>query len=379
MDFDLSDDQRLLRTSVDRLITDRYGFEARKSFRAQPDGWSRAIWSQFSELGLLGMTLSEDQGGFGGGPVDVAIVMEAVGRGLVVEPFLSSVVMSLGLVRRAGSQDQVEQLAPSLLTGETTLAFAQIERQSRYALNDVMTEAKLDGGTWRLSGAKSLVLHGDSAGHLVVSARTNGEHRDRHGIGLFLVEAGAQGVARRGYPTQDGLRAAEITFDRAVAAPLGDPGEALPIMEHVQDEVVAALCAEAVGVMQAMHDMTMDYLKTRKQFGRAIGENQALQHRSVDMYVALEQARSMAMYAAMMACDPDPVERQRAMHAAKVQIGRSGRHIAQEAIQLHGGIGMTMEYAVGHYAKRMTMIDRGFGDTDFHLAALARLGGLIAA
>ena len=379
MDFDLSDEQRLLKDSVDRMLADRYGFEARRGYRATPEGWSRDIWAQFAELGLLGLPFPEAQGGFGGGLVDTAMVMEAFGRTLVVEPYFATVVACGALLRHAASEAQMEALVPGIAAGERVLAYAQVERQSRHSLNDVVTRAERDGDAWRITGEKSLVLHGDSAGTLLVTARTAGQHRERHGIGLFLVGADAPGVSRRGYPTQDGLRAAEITLANAPAEALGDPAEALPILEQANDEMLAALCAEAVGVMTAMHAMTVDYLKTRKQFGRAIGENQALQHRAVDMYVSLEQARSMALYAAMMASDPNPLERQRAMHAAKVQIGRSGRHIGQEAIQLHGGIGVTMEYAVGHHFKRMTMIERGFGDTDSHLAALARLGGLIAA
>ena len=379
MDFDLSDEQRLLKDSVDRLIQDRYGFEARRGFRAEPEGWSRDIWRQFAELGILGLPFAEDDGGFGGGAVETGIVMEAFGRALVVEPYFSTVVLCGGLLRHAASAEQRAALVPGIASGERLLAYAQIERQSRYSLNDVMARAEPDGAGWRITGEKSLVLHGDSADTLLVTARTEGEHRDRHGIGLFLVDAAAPGVTRRGYPTQDGQRAAEIGFASTPAEALGDPAGALPALERVQDEALAALCAEAVGVMHAMHAMTVDYMKTRKQFGRAIGENQALQHRAVDMYVSLEQARSMSLYATMMASEADPAERQRAMHAAKVQIGRSGRHIGQEAVQLHGGIGVTMEYAVGHHFKRMTMIERGYGDTDSHLAALARLGGLIAA
>ena len=379
MDFDLTDEQRLLRESVDRLILDRYGYEARRGYRAEPGGWSRTVWAQFAELGLLGLPFSEDDGGFGGGPIEVALVMEAFGRGLVVEPYLPAAVMCGGLLRRLANAEQRARMVPQIAAGELVLAYAQAERQSRYSLNDVMTRAERDGAAWRLRGSKSLVLHGDSANQLLVTARSDGAHRDRHGIGLFLVQAEAAGVSRRGYATQDGMRAAEIELEGVEAEPVGAPGEALPTLELVQDEVIAALCAEAVGVMQVMHDLTVDYLKTRKQFGKAIGENQALQHRAVDMYVSLEQARSMSLFAIMMASETDSVERQRAMHAAKVQIGRSGRHIGQEAVQLHGGIGVTMEYAVGHYFKRMTMIERSFGDTETHLAALARLGGLIAA
>ena len=379
MDFDLTDEQRLLKDSVDRMIGDRYGFEARRGYRAEPDGWSREIWRQFAEQGLLGLPFAEEQGGFGGGAVETAIVMEAFGRALVVEPYLATVVICGGLLRHAASDDQLAELVPAIAEGERVMAYAQAERQARWSLNDVNTQATPDGDGWRITGEKTLVLNGDTADTLIVSARTAGGHRARHGVGLFLVDANAPGLSRRGYPTQDGARAAEITLKDVPGRALGDPAEALPVMERVNDETLAALCAEAVGVMDAMHAMTVDYMKTRKQFGRAIGENQALQHRAVDMYVSLEQARSMAMFATMMSTDPDLTERQRAMHAAKVQIGRSGRHIGQEAVQLHGGIGVTMEYAVGHHFKRMTMIERGYGDTDSHLAALARLGGLIAA
>ena len=379
MDFDLTDEQRLLSDSINRLLGDRYGFEARKGFRTGPEGWSRNIYGQFAELGLLGLPFSEADGGFGGGPVDTQLVMEAFGRSLVVEPYFATIVLCGGLLRHLGSDAQRARLVPAIAAGETVLAYAQAERQSRYSLNDITTTAVPDGTGWRVTGEKSLVLHGDSADQLLVTARTAGTHRERHGIGVFLVGAETAGVTRRGYPTQDGLRAAEISFSGAEAEALGDPAEALPALEAVNDLALAALCAEAVGVMQAMHDLTIDYLKTRTQFGRPIGDNQALQHRAVDMYVSLEQARSMALYATVMAADPDPVERARALHAAKVQIGRSGRHIGQEAVQLHGGIGVTMEYVVGHHFKRMTMIERLFGDTDSHLAALARLGGLIAA
>jgi len=379
MDFDLTDEQRLLKDSVDRLIADQYQFEQRKKYLAQPDGWSREAWQQFAELGLLGLPFAEQFGGFGGGPVETMIVMEAFGRGLVLEPYFATVILGGGLLRHAATQAQQQALIPEVAQGKLKLAFAHVERQSRYDLADVATTARRDGAAWVLDGAKSVVLHGDCADRLLVTARTAGDRRDRAGIGLFLVDPSASGVTRRGYPTQDGLRAAELTLSGVCVSAgdiLGDPGAALPVIEHVADEAIAALCAEAVGTMQVMHETTLEYLKTRQQFGRPIGQFQVLQHRSVDMLVALEQARSMAMFAAVMAAEENATERRRAMAAAKVQIGRSGKHIGQEAIQLHGGIGMTMEYKVGHYFKRMTMIDMLFGDADTHLATLARLGGL---
>jgi len=379
MDFDLTDEQRLLKDSVDRLINDQYQFEQRKKYLAEPDGWGRDAWKQYAEFGLLGLPFAEQYGGFGGGPVETMIVMETFGRGLVLEPYFATVILGGGLLRRAGTPAQQQALIPEIAQGKLKLAFAHVERQSRYNLADVATTARQDGADWVLDGAKSVVLHGDCANRLLVTARVSGNRRDRQGIGQFLVDPSATGVTRRGYPTQDGLRAAEVTLS-GVRVPagdmLGDAGGALPAVEHVVDEAIAALCAEAVGTMQVMHETTLEYLKTRQQFGRPIGQFQVLQHRSVDMLVALEQARSMAMFAAVMAAEEDATERRRAMAAAKVQIGRSGKHIGQEAIQLHGGIGMTMEYNVGHYFKRMTMIDMLFGDADAHLATLAQLGGL---
>jgi pimeloyl-CoA dehydrogenase small subunit len=377
MDFDLTDEQRLLKDSVERLIADHYAFEQRKKYMAEPAGWSTAVWNQYAELGLLGLPFEETLGGFGGGAVETMIVMEAFGRGLVLEPYFATVILGGGLLRRAGSEALRAALVPQIVAGNLKLAFAHVERQSRYDLADVATTARKDGDGYVLDGAKSVVLHGDCADKLLATARVSGARRDRDGIGLFLVDADAPGVTRRGYPTQDGLRAAELTLSGVrVAADAVLSDNALPAIEHVVDEAIAALCAEAVGTMQAMHETTLEYLKTRQQFGRPIGSFQVLQHRSVDMLVALEQARSMAMFAAVMAGEEDASERRRAIAAAKVQIGRSGKHIGQEAIQLHGGIGMTMEYSVGHYFKRMTMIDMLFGDADAHLATLARVGGL---
>lgn len=380
MDFDLSDEQRLLKESVERFVVDRYDFERRKGFIASEEGWSRENWSQFAELGLLAVPFSEEDGGIGGGPVETMIVMEAFGRGLVVEPYLATIVLGGGVLRHAGNPEQKAELVPQIVAGELTLALAQVERGSRYDLHHVETAARKDGDGWVVDGAKSLVLNGDTADKLIVVARSADKVSDRDGIGLFLVDAKAPGVSRRGYPTQDGLRAAEITFENARAdAVLGDPARGLPTLERVVDEAIAALCAEAVGLMDRMRDITVDYLKTRKQFGVAIGNFQALQHRAADMVVAIEQARSMACYATMMSASEDAAERAQAVSAAKVQVCRSGRFVGQQAVQLHGGIAMTMEYNVGHYFKRMTMIETLFGDADHHLAKVAAGGSLFAA
>jgi len=377
MDFDLSEDQRLLKDSVDRLVADQYQFEQRKKYIREPAGYSPAMWNQITDMGLLGLPFEETLGGFNGGAVETAIVMEAFGRGLVLEPFFATVILGGGLLRRAAPPPVIGALAPKVAAGKLKLAFAHVERHSRYNLADVSTTAAKDGSGYVLDGAKSVVIHGDAADRIFLTARIGGERRDRNGIGLFLVNPAAPGVSRRGYPTQDGQRAAEITLQKVrVSADDLISDNALPVVEHVIDEAIAALCAEAVGAMQSMQDLTLEYLKTRKQFGRPIGSFQVLQHRSVDMLVAIEQARSMAMFAAVMAAEENPVERRRAISAAKVQIGRSGRHVGQEAIQLHGGIGMTNEYAVGHYFKRVTMIDQLYGDADTHLGYLAELGGL---
>jgi pimeloyl-CoA dehydrogenase small subunit len=375
MDFDLTEEQRLLKESLDRLVGDRYAFEQRKAYGQSPEGWSRELWAQYAELGLLGLPFAERYGGSEGGPVETMIAMEAFGRSLVLEPFLATVVLGGGFLRHGGNAEQCAELIPRIADGSLTLAFAHTERHSRYDLHDIDTRAVRDGAGWVLDGEKGVVLHGDTADKLIVTARVSGGRRDREGVGVFLVDGRTEGVSRRSYPTQDGLRAAEIALAGVRVGPqgvLGEPGAALPLVERVVDEAIAALCAEAVGAMAVMHELTVEYLKTRRQFGREIGSFQILQHRAVEMLIALEQARSMAMFATMMAAEENAAERRNAAAAAKVQIGRSGKFIGQQAIQLHGGIGMTMEYKVGHYFKRVTMIDTMLGDADHHLRELAR-------
>jgi pimeloyl-CoA dehydrogenase small subunit len=382
MDFALNDEQRLLRESTERLLGEHCDFEARTRYAREANGYSEELWRRYAGLGLLGLPFAESDGGIGAGPVETMIVMEAFGRVLALEPYLATIVLGGGLVRLGANAATRAALIPRIVSGELKLAFAHAERQARYDLSDVMTSARKDGTGFVLEGAKSLVLNGDAADKLVVSARLSGGQRERDGIALFLVDAAADGVTRRGYPTVDGLRAAEITLSRVgVAADdvIGEPGDAFTLIERVVGGAIAALAAEAVGAMAVMHELTVDYLKTRKQFGVPIGNFQVLQHRAADMLIALEEARSLALLATMMVDEPNATERRKAIAAAKVQIGRSGRIVGQSAIQLHGGIGMTMEYKVGHYFKRVTMIDSLFGDADHHLAALARMGGLVAA
>ncbi len=370
MDLSLSPEQQLLRDTVDRLIADTYRFERRKAYAQSPAGFSRDNWRRFAELGLLGIPFAESCGGFGGGGVEMMVVMNAFGRGLVVEPYLVSVVLCGGLLRDGGGK----RLLAKVIGGELIFAFAHGEKQARYALADVATTARREAAGYVLRGRKTLALNGDGADTLIVSARTAGAARDAHGISLFVVDRDASGVGVRGYPTNDGFRAAEITLDDVrvgADAILGEIDGALPLIERVVDQAIAALVAEAAGIMTALCDLTADYLRTRQQFGRAIGTFQALQHRFVEMLMASEQARSMAYLAATMWDSNDATSRARAMSAAKVEIGRGGRFVGQQAVQLHGGIGMTDEYIVGHYFKRLTMIDALFGNLDHHLARFA--------
>jgi pimeloyl-CoA dehydrogenase small subunit len=380
MDFELSEEQQLLRHSCERYFADHYQFESRQRYAHEPRGWSLIAWKQYADLGLLGLPFAEEYGGSAGGPVETMIVMEQIGRALVLEPYLATVVLGGGLLRLGGSEAIRSNLIPKIAAGELSLSFAHSERQARYDLADVATTARRDGAGFVLDGAKTLVPRGDTAEKFVVSARLAGAQTDRDGLALFLIDATAPGVSVRGYPTVDGLRAAEVTLSNVradAAAAIGEPGAAFPLIERIADNAIAALCAEAVGAMAAMHETTVDYMKTRKQFGVTIGSFQVLQHRAADMLIAVEQARSMAMLATMMAAEDDVRERRAAISAAKVQIGRSGRFVGQQAIQIHGGIGMTMETKVGHHFKRVTTIDATFGDADYHLGIVAAGGGLI--
>src|SRR3954469_18118596 len=380
MDFDLSEEQRLLKESVDGLLTSQYDFDSRKKYAKEKGGWSRSVWAKLAEQGLLGLPFSEDDGGFGAGAVETMIVMEALGKALLLEPYLPTVVLGGGFLRRGGSAAQKAAHIPGIIDGSKSFAFAQLEKNSRYDLNDVSTSAKKKADGWVIDGEKFVVLNGDNADTLIVTARTKGGQRDANGVGVFLVPAKARGVSIKGYPTQDGLHAADITFtgvEVGADAAIGDPAGALPLIEQVVDDARIALCAEAVGAMDESLKSTVEYLKTRTQFGVPIGSFQVLQHRAADMFVAVEQARSMSMFATMAADFDDAKERANAVAAAKVQIGKSAKFVGQQAIQLHGGIGMTMEAKIGHYFKRLTMIENSFGDTDYHLRRVSESGGLV--
>jgi pimeloyl-CoA dehydrogenase small subunit len=374
MDFDLSDEQRLLQDSVTRLMADRYAFDQRKQYLKAPEGYSTALWSQYAELGLLGLPFAEEYGGFGGGAQEIMLVMQAFGHALILEPYFATVVLGGTALQRAGSDAQKSAVLPAIAEGRMKLAFAHSERQARYDLSDVVTTAKPNGHGWVLDGAKSVVIHGDSADKLVVSARTSGERYAEDGITLFLLDANAPGVARRGYATRDELRAADIALGNVQVGNgdvLGEVGKGLSVVHRVIEAGIAASAAESVGAMEAMHTMTLEYSKTREQFGKPIGSYQVVQHRLADMFMTLEQGRSMAMLATVMVDHPDDAERAHKLAMAKVGVGQAGRYVSQSAIQMHGGIGMTEEYAVGHYFRRCMVIERLFGDTAYYLQTLA--------
>jgi pimeloyl-CoA dehydrogenase small subunit len=380
MDFDLSEEQRLLKESVDGLLNSSYDFDQRKKYAAEKGGWSKAAWSKLAEQGLLGLPFAEADGGFGAGAVETMIVMEALGKALVLEPYLATVVIAGGFLRHGGSAAQKAAYIPAIIDGSKTFAFAQLEKNSRYDLNDIATSAKKKGAGWVIDGEKFVVLNGEGADVLVVTARTKGGQRDKDGIGVFLVPGNAKGITKKGYPTQDGLHAADITFtgvEVGADAVIGDPEKGLALIERVVDDARTAMCAEAVGAMDESLKSTVEYLKTRTQFGVPIGSFQALQHRAADMFVAVEQARSMSMFATMATDFEDARERATAIAAAKVQIGKSLKFVGQQSVQLHGGIGMTMEARIGHYFKRLTMIENTFGDTDYHLRRVSDAGGLV--
>ncbi len=370
MDFDISEDQRLLQDSVSRLLGDTYAFEQRKQHIQLPEGWSREVWNSYAELGLLGLPFAEDLGGYGGTAIDTMLVMEQIGRTLALEPYLACVVVAGAALKAAGDTE----VLPQIISGERIVVLAHAERAARHVVGHVTATAKQQGGAWVIDGEKTLVPQGDTADAFLVSARTDA------GITLFLVDAHATGLTRQGYTIQDSQRAAELRLAGVKAERvIGAIGGGLPLVEAAYDAGIAAVCAEAVGAMDAMVRITVDYIKQRQQFGKAIGTNQALQHRAVEMLVYTEQARSMAIYACVMAEEKDLAERRRALSAAKVQIGRSLRFVGQQAIQMHGGIGMTEEYLVGHYHRRGTMIEQSFGDTAHHIGQLIAARSLLDA
>ncbi len=371
MDIMLSEEQRLLKESVDRFIADEYGFEQRKGWAESGAGYSAENWTTFAELGWLALPLPEDHGGLGGSLGDVAVVMEGFGRGLVVEPYLATVLLGAAIIAEAGSEAQKAGILPKVAEGQMKLSFAHTERQSRYDLADVKTEARAAGGGFVLNGQKSIVFGAPDAHLLVVSARTQGGQRAEDGISLFCVAPDAAGLTVRAYGTQDAHRAADLTLENVEVgeeALIGAAGEAFPVIARTVQRAMIALGAEAVGAMGVLNELTFEYLKTRKQFGAPIGAFQSLQHRAAEMLMAHKLSRAMVFRMAKTANDETLAQ---CASSTKVQIGKAGKFVGQQAIQLHGGIGMTDEYAAGHYFKRLTMIDALFGTADHHLSDYA--------
>jgi len=374
MNFILNEEQQMLADTVGRFVQDEYGFETRRKRLAESGnaapGYSEALWEQLAGMGLFALNVPEAYGGIGGGPVETMIVMEALGRGLVVEPYVSTGVIAARLLATHGTEAQKDRFLGKIAEGSLRFAFAPLEQQARYDLHDVRTRAERSGEGWRLNGAKSVVLHGDSADWLIVTARTWPGSPAAEGLTLFLVDAKSPGVTVRGFPTIDSQRCAEVRLDNVEvpdACRVGQVDQGLALAEWALDQGLAALAAEAVGSMERLTELTCEYLAARKQFGVAIGSFQALQHRAADMRIAVEQARALALMAAAHVNGGDRAQRRRAASAAKAMAGRSGRYVGQQATQLHGGMGMTDEMASGHYFKRLTAIDMTWGNTEHHV------------
>lgn len=375
MDFNLSEEQSLLRDSIARYLQDKYDFDARREITASDLGYSPLHWQAFAhELGILGAAFPATLGGFGGGAVENMIVMEEMGKAIAVEPYFSTIVLGGGFLKHSQSPIAHDVIG-KIIAGEAILACAYAEPQGRYDWADVKTSARKDGGSYIVNGHKAVVVAAPYASHLVVTARTGGGQRDRNGLAVLLVDRKTPGIATRDYPTVDGFRAAEVYFENVVVPAdnlLNPDSSGIDLIEQVMDEAMAAVCAEAVGCMRKLHSGTIDYTRQRKQFGVPIASFQVLQHAMVDMFLALEQAVSMTMMATLKLDSPS-LERARALSAAKVQVGKSCNFVGKNAIQIHGGIGMTNELAIGHYFKRTTMIENLFGSVDHHLARFERL------
>jgi alkylation response protein AidB-like acyl-CoA dehydrogenase len=375
MDLSLSEEQRLLGEAASQFIARRYAFETRRAILQSREGFSRDIWREFADLGWLGLSIPEEFGGLGAGAVETGIVMEALGRALVVEPYLATAVISARLVAELGSQEQKSELLPPVAEGKSLLAFAHAEPQARFALEDVSTMATRTDDGWHISGRKDVVLGAPWADRLLVAARVSGNQRDRAGIGVFVVPTASEGLTATPYQTLDGARAGNIEFvDVAVPVDslLGGDADALPAIEKVADNAIAAMVSEAVGCMQVLLETTIAYTRQRIQFGKPLSDNQVLRHRMASMAVKIEEARASALNAVLMA-DADPLTRARAASSAKVKVGRAGRFVAEQAVQLHGGMGVTEELNVGAYFKRLMAIDIVFGSPEFHLQRHARL------
>ena len=373
MNFDLSEEQKLVQESIERFVKDTYSLETRQKLAAGKSGFGEANWATMAELGWLALPFAETDGGFGGNQIDTMVIMEQFGKGLVLEPYLASIVMGGGALKQGSAALKAEFL-PGVIDGTRQLALAYAEAQARFDLDDVVTSARRDGDYYVLNGQKSMVLNGGTAHQLVVSARTSGGQTDRTGISLFLVDADAAGLTRDSFPTVDGLRAAEVVLkDVRVPASrlIGNADQGFPILNAVANNAILALCAEAVGAMEVLYKDTVAYTQERVQFDHPLADFQVLQHRMVDMFMEYEQCKSLLYRATLETAQGTSTTAQRTIHALKHLVGRSGIFIGESAVQLHGGMGMTEELRVGHYFKRMLVIDSQFGNTDYHLQRFA--------
>ncbi|MEZ5559093.1 MAG: acyl-CoA dehydrogenase family protein [Pseudomonadales bacterium] len=374
MNFELSEEQKLIQESVARFIQENYDLEQRKQISAKDPGFSRDYWQTMAELGWLALPFAEADGGFGGNQIDVMVVMEQFGKGLVLEPYLASIVMGGGAFKRGASAALKAEILPGVIDGSKQLTLAYAEVQARFDLHDVTTTARADGDRYVINGSKSMVLHAATASHIVVSARTSGGQIDENGISLFLVDADAEGVSRENFPTVDGLRASEVTFkDVSVTSDrlLGEPDAGFAILNAAANDAILALAAEAVGAMEVLYKDTVAYTQERVQFDHPLADFQVLQHRMVDMFMEYEQCKSMLYRATLEAVQGDAQAAQRTIHALKHIVGKYGIFIGENAVQLHGGMGMTEELRIGHYFKRMLVIDSQFGNADYHLQRFA--------
>ncbi len=373
MNFSLNEVQTMLADSIDKFITNDYDFETRQGHAASEIGYSKETWRMFAEFGWTAVPFSEQDGGFDGGPVDMLVIMERFGRGLVVEPYLANIILAGGVLRRAASDAQKQEWLRPIIAGElqSTLAFA--EPQGRYEIADIATVAKVDGNGWIINGAKSYVINGGNSELLIVPARTSGEQTNESGISLFAIAADSDGVTIRDYETIDGQRAAEILFDNVTVSGdrlIGDLDRGYNALQQAVEDATIAVCAEAVGIMRVLTDKTIEYSKNRSQFGVPIGSFQALQHRMVEMYTACEQSQSLLLWAVMTLANGGD-EASRAVNSIKYQVGTAGKRVGEEAVQIHGGMGVTWELDVAHYFKRLTAIGQIFGNADWHLGKLA--------
>ncbi|MHC2313027.1 alkylation response protein AidB-like acyl-CoA dehydrogenase [Bradyrhizobium diazoefficiens] len=372
MDIQFTEEQELLRSSVQRMLRDQYSFEARRKIVASEEGWSRKQWGAFAELGLLAAPFSEESGGLGGGPLSTMIIAQEFGRHLVVEPFVETVVLAGGLIEQAGTEGQKQAFIPDIIAGQKTWALAWTETGSRFDLANVATTARRDGKDYILSGGKTAIIAAPWADYLIVSARTAGKRQDQSGVSLFVVDARAANLDLRSFKTIDGRRAAEITLRDVRGELLGSEGEGVAPLEACRDRAIGALCAEAVGAMAELNSATLEFSKTRKQFGVTIGSFQVLQHRMVDMFIAHQEALSLMQHLSL-SLGAGEAGISRLASGAKSKIGYAGRFIADQAVQLHGGMGMTDELNVGHYFKRISSINIQFGDPAHHLLRYVQL------